>query len=317
MSKKIKKKVRKASASPNPANRLLPRLLMARDIQDKHVLDTSVWNNIYDDSERDRLIKVLRTKVILPTALAISESAAIAESDRRHAIIRLMKTLGGDNRPLAMPNQLIILACQAYSRRDRNFTLNAGEEAEGAWIAINHPELVDSEAQKLTLTFNEEREDTFRRYFEGLRALLQPQFINGLTRPRSFKELVRHYTVNDDLMYKFVNDIYEQAVGQPLRRDSLGELIRSLPCWRLFLLSCVYAAYRRAIKQQGFGWKKNAGALDLWSAVYLTCADTFVTHDKHQRRALSVLNRGSRRVTRIVSFTQWRQELLSNQDVRP
>jgi hypothetical protein len=287
------------------------RVLMARDIRNKHILDTSAWNNLYDDPGSDRLIKILRTKIVLPTALAISELAAIENPDRRHGIIRLMKILGHDNRPLAMPNQLIIMACQGYSSRAQNLTINAGDEAEGAWIALNHPELLDGEAQKLTLTFNEEREDIFRRYFEGLRDLLQPQFKRGLARPQSFKALVERYTVNDDLIYKFVNEIYERAVGQPLRRGDLWELVRSLACWRLFLLSYVYAAHRRAIKQQGFGWKNNAGALDLWSAVYLPFSDTFVTHDKRQRRALKVIDRASTRPSRLVSYNQWREELLS------
>jgi len=105
----------------------------------------------------------------------------------------------------------------------------------------------------MTLKFNFEREGIFRQWFEGLRELLQPQFKSGLARPQSFKALVERYTVNDDLMYGFVNEIYERAVGQQLLRRNLGELIRSLPCWRLFLLSYVYAALRRVIKEQGFG----------------------------------------------------------------
>ena len=84
------------------------RIVMARDIRNKQVLDTSAWNNLYDDPKRDGLVKVLRTKVILRTAVAISELAAIEDPDRRHAIVRLIKTLGRDNRPLAMPNQLIV-----------------------------------------------------------------------------------------------------------------------------------------------------------------------------------------------------------------
>lgn len=49
---------------------------------------------------------------IVPTAVAIAEIAATEDPERRLALLRLMKTVGKDNRPLATPNQLIIAACQ-------------------------------------------------------------------------------------------------------------------------------------------------------------------------------------------------------------
>jgi hypothetical protein len=54
-------------------------------------------------------------------------------------VLRLMKTLGRDNRPMASPNQLIIMACEGYSKRAATITLNAGSDAEGAWIALSDP----------------------------------------------------------------------------------------------------------------------------------------------------------------------------------
>jgi len=88
--------------------------------------------HLFDDPKKDALLDMLQTKVVIPTALAISEIAAEPDSTRRHALLQLVKTVGKDNRPLAMPNQLIILACQGYARRDPVFTLSDGSEAEGA-----------------------------------------------------------------------------------------------------------------------------------------------------------------------------------------
>ena len=94
-----------------------------------------------------------------------------------------MKRLGRDNRPIATPNQLIIMACEGYSKRAPALTINGGADAEGAWIALNKPELVDDVAQQTALKFNAEREAVFRDFNEGLRGNLQPLFKIGTDCP--------------------------------------------------------------------------------------------------------------------------------------
>ena len=128
------------------------------DVRNKHILDTSAWNALFDDPARDLLIEAASSRTIFPTCIAITEIAAIEDSARRMSILRLMKTLGRDNRPMASPNQLIIMACEAYSKRAAMITLNSGSDAEGAWIALNDPSQVDEAAQRIALEFNAERE---------------------------------------------------------------------------------------------------------------------------------------------------------------
>src|ERR1035438_10386147 len=149
-----------------------------------HILDTSAWNALFDDADRDRLIEAALSRTIFPTCIAITEVAAIEDAARRMDILRLMKTLGRDNRPMASPNQLITMACEGYSKRAAMITLNAGSDAEGAWIALNDPTQVDEAAQRLALDFNAEREDVMRTFTEGLRRGLQSIFVAGRTRPR-------------------------------------------------------------------------------------------------------------------------------------
>src|SRR5262249_40842225 len=83
----------------SPRARSIGRYVQARDVPEKHILDTSAWNGLLDDPKRDDLLAVLRTMVIIPTAIAISEIAAIQNTERRHALLRLVKTVGQDNRP--------------------------------------------------------------------------------------------------------------------------------------------------------------------------------------------------------------------------
>jgi hypothetical protein len=139
-----------------------------------------------------------------------------------------MKRLGRDNRPIATPNQLIIMACEGYSKRARALTINDGADAEGAWIALNKPELVGDVAQQTALKFNAEREAVFRDFNEGLRGNLQPLFQTGTDRPRSMGALIRLYAKSDDFLYEVVNPIYQRATGAALPLGELHPLLNSM-----------------------------------------------------------------------------------------
>jgi hypothetical protein len=284
---------------------------MLSDVRNKHILDTSAWNALFDDPDRDLLIEAALSRTIFPTCIAITEVAATEDAARRLNILRLMKTLDRDNRPMASPNQLITMACEGYSKRAAMITLNAGSDAEGAWIALSDPTQVDETAQRLALDFNEERENVMRTFTEGLRWELQSVFVAGTQRPRSIGSLIRNYSRDDSFLYEVINPIYKRATGGALPRAELWPLLNSLYEWPMFLMGYACAIYQRAVQEQGYGYKRNPGHLDLWSATYLPICDVFVTRDKRQRRALKILNKANPRPTRILSYAQWRQRLLA------
>jgi hypothetical protein len=163
----------------------------------------------------------------------------------------------------------------------------------------------------VALEFNKDRENVLREFTEGLREALKAVFESGVERPRSMGALIRHYAKNDDFLYEVVNPIYERAVGQSLGRGELWSVLNSLPHWRMFLMGYACGIYQRAVKQQGFGHKRNPGHLDLWSATYLPSCDIFVTSDKRHRRALRILNKGSARPVSIKSYSEWREIIVS------
>jgi len=156
---------------------------MTRDVVDQYILDTSAWNHLFDDPNREQIVEGMRFKAVIPTSLVIAETAAIEDRGRRLALLRLVKTAGKDNRPLSTPNQLIIAACQGYARRDPTLTLNSGNEADGAWRALNKSELADGAAQRAALEFNKEREGVFRDFKAALRKHLRPSSKMGSSAP--------------------------------------------------------------------------------------------------------------------------------------
>jgi hypothetical protein len=286
------------------------RFIKTHEISDKHIFDTSAVNWLFDDTSRDELVETLQSKEVLPTTLSISEIAATDDEARRHGLLELLQRIAGENwPPLASPNQLIIRACQGYSRRDPTLSLNDGDEEKGALAALKEPAAVDAEAQRLALQYHDEREAAFKEMYEGIRGEYQAAFRSGVERPRSFRALIDYFRQKEDLIYPLVNAIYERAVGKMLPPSELKQLLDSLPHWRMFLMSYAHALYRRAIREQGYG-RKNAGNMDLWSATYLPSCDYFITADKRQRRALRIINQHSSRAARILSYTRWKETVL-------
>jgi hypothetical protein len=104
-----------------------------------NILDTSAWNALFDDEKRVDLVRIIRKKIHPPNIHRHNRIGGNRDSSRRRAILQLVKTVGRDHRPLATPNEIIVMACQGYARRDAKITLNTGSDAEGGWIALNKP----------------------------------------------------------------------------------------------------------------------------------------------------------------------------------
>jgi hypothetical protein len=47
---------------------------MLSEVGDKHLLDTSSWNALFDDPDRDRLVEAALSRTIFPTCIAMSDS---------------------------------------------------------------------------------------------------------------------------------------------------------------------------------------------------------------------------------------------------
>jgi hypothetical protein len=70
--------------------------------------------------------------------------------------------------------------------------------------------------------------------------------------------------------------------------------------------------HKRSIEREGFSAKRNAGAVDLGQAVYLTLCDRFVTDDYAQYHALRILNVfNTKRRTEVLKYDTFRRRLLA------
>jgi len=284
-------------------------LIPSRELKNRHILDTSAVNKVLDDPESARIVERLKETEILPTTVAIAEICAEPDATHRRRLLELLKEIGGDKRPLAIPNQLAIRACRAFSRR-KDLMLNDGLEEGVAWAVLNNPGIADEEAQAFAIASQNERDDDFRNLYEGARVDFDRIFRSGTDRPGSARELVEIYSRNVPFLWNVVNPIYWRAVGRILRPTQVRELFVTVPHLRLFFMAYAVAAFQRSVQERGYGHRRNPGQYDLWSAAYLPSTECFITDDTRQRRSLRLMAAQGQLTTSVISYSSLRRRLL-------
>ena len=189
--------------------------------------------------------------------------------------------------------------------------VNADENLEGLWIALNEPALLDQEAREEVLSWAGKREDGFSEIVAGDRDQFQSLFREmPQERPKTTAATLRAYLSKKDECRSLISDIYKRQTRKQLTNSEYGVLVRE-PVWPLYFLGYAYAIHQHGIKDQNFAKKRNAAAIDLGQAVYLTLCDRFVTDDRAQYRGLRLLNvlNGKRRM-QVMRYDSFRSRLL-------
>jgi len=277
-----------------------------------YCLDTSGINRLFDDPERDVIVKaMLAVASFRISAYNVLEAAKTAEDGRRTGLIALMKQLAQGKRPLDRPNTILLTYAMAHARHASSVEVNRDDNLEGVWIAINEPHLVDEEARTEVLEWAKELEKDFDHVTGADRDAFQNLFSqNPSAQPKSIASTIRHFLSKRYECKSLVTEIYERQVGKTLTDADYQDLVRE-PVWPLYLLGYAFGVHKRSIESKGFSPRRNAGAVDLAQAVYLTMCDRFVTNDKAQYRALRLLNTfNTKRRTEVLQYDTFRSRLL-------
>lgn len=253
------------------------------------LFDTSAINHSLDDPEGGAIVSGLLASgnIIHVSAISVVEAASTPDVDRRRALLRWMKFMTGEVRPLEMPNALILRAVAAYGGRNPSLDWSICREADVLWGALVDPESADDELREDLRAFQRSLKRDFRLCHVRARPHFQRLF-NG-TAPRHASTLLLEYLRHPDDLRRIVNDtVYRQTVGCDLPAEEIWELFRVVPEIAGFMLAWGHSVYRRAIGPGG-GAHNNAGILDLWFATYLGRIDRFVTSDLQQYKALRLV----------------------------
>jgi len=277
-----------------------------------YCFDTSAINRLLDDPEREPVIKaILGIGSFRITAYNVLEVAKTKDEDRRPRLINLMRVLADGKRPLDRPNTILLTYAKAHADRTSSAPVNADDNLDSLWIALNQPDLVDEEARQEALTWATQWEHDFSEVVAGDREKFQALFqkVPGEW-PKSTASTLRAYLNKKDECRSLISDVYGRHTGTSLTDSEYPVLVRE-PAWPLYFSGYAYAVHQRAIQEHNFSGSRNAGAIDLGQAVYLTLCDRFVTNDRAQYRALRLLNvLNTKRHTQVMRYDAFRSRLL-------
>ena len=278
-----------------------------------YCLDTSAINRLLDDPEREPIIKTLiSVGSVRITAYNVIEAAKTKCEDRRYRLIDLMKRLADRKRPLDRPNTILLSYAKAHADSAAAALVNADDQLEGLWIALNQPDLVDEDARQELIEWAADWEGDFSKVVAGDRDQFQTLFQEApYERPRTIAATLRLYFNRRDECRSLIGDVYQRHTQTPLTDSTYQVLVRE-PAWPLYFVGYAYAVHKRAIQENKFQEKRNAGAIDLGQAVYLTMCDRFITNDRAQYRAIRLLNvLNTKRKTQVMRYDYFRKRLLA------
>ncbi|MHB8655722.1 MAG: hypothetical protein ACYDA9_17800 [Terriglobia bacterium] len=227
---------------------------------------------------------------LLPSGVNVLEAACCPSVGTRTSLLRLMSSLSGGVKPLALVGDLLRGQVDDYAFGRPFTTITIGEEQRGLWIALESPEDIGGEDVQEANQFRESQELEFREMHKDARPhfqeLVKSGGANGIT---SRSRLIRHYREDPEFLESMVAQFTRVSPSAYLLRGRELEFIQNRPCWQCFFLANAAAVYLRAVQPQNYGRRKNAGYFDLAQAVYLPFCHVYVTNDKGWRNVVRLV----------------------------
>lgn len=254
--------------------------------------DTSAINALYDDEDRQALLERIRSSDrVRVSEVNVMEVIQNANVTRRHGILRLLDDLSAGTLPLALPTLLVRRVASAHARGESSFSTEVDRNSRDVVRALRSPELIDEYSRDVGLRWSAYVNNEFDSIAVGMREAAQAARPSG-REPwfRSASAALRFLMISPGMQFrKFAAMMYFVETGRKPSEDDVSTMT-SHPAWKLLFGATVLAMHRRSMRAERYGRSRIAGGADLAQGVYMAFVDTFVTHDKGQRRALRFLN---------------------------
>ncbi|WP_454060923.1 hypothetical protein [Candidatus Nitrospira salsa] len=279
-----------------------------------YCFDTSAINRLLDDPEREPIVTtILSIGSFRITAYNVLEAAKTSDLSRRTQLLKLMCRLANRNRPLDRPNRILSKYLDAHAAGTSSWKINADAKLDGTWLALNQPDCLDQNAIDEVVDWANKSEQDFSSVVAGDRVKFQSVFnqIPTSEQLKSTASTLRVFSTNKNFLNSLVSEAYERQTGKRLIDPEIESLVQEPVCG-LYFLAYAYALHHRAMQGQGYSANRNAGAIDLWQAVYLSLCDRYVTNDKAQYRGLRLLNVINNNLhTQVMRYDTFRSRLLA------
>lgn len=254
------------------------------------IFDTSAVNALADHPQVAALLRGLTEGFLVRiTAINGMEICATTDVARRQELFRVCSRLAYSGECIREHNWIITNLIATYR----------GNQSVFQWKSLNirYPELENALPRQEEFTdqlSEDQREDSrsrhsnFDRELSRARSRVEALFAkNPDSRPASFGEFAASVQRPDGAFWFFAGILFRRN-NASLQADeaALRGFIEACPPFRALVFAHCLGQYQRAIKDPRQGPSYDAGAFDLYTAVYLPYCDVFVTNDLGQRNAM-------------------------------
>jgi hypothetical protein len=273
--------------------------------------DTTTLNRLTDAEDSDVLIAgVTAGFQIRLNGSNVEEVIATSDSVRRAELFDTCKRLlvAGD---CILPFQVIVSKQIAGFHSNSSFNWRRVDvqfpECERRVICHDRLDSDLPEKQRLFASqFNEQFTSVFKNAKERFDQLFEAK---KSERPESYEDSLVRLQVKGGAYWTMAASFYQKVTHQQPDESTVRRFVDQCPPYRALLNAIFMAQYDRCFRLPHSAPSFRAGAVDLYSAVYLPYCEQFVTDDKRQRACFERIVSTAALSTAISSYFDFRNRV--------
>lgn len=263
--------------------------------------DTSIYNRLLDDPEKERLLKIIREKnlIIIPSVINLCELLITSTPERKKELISIYNEIRNDFHPLKPSPWLL---------KD---SVESVEKGDNEW-EITYPISINKKMERICHDLASQGGKEIEPYLQGAR-----NYIQEIAKKKRLSDELQYFSYIDSetgqiILLKLFAQICESVeIVFHFNEDTQFSIIKSpfLP-WKYYLESYAYLFYRRAFPDKKYGKKSNPGPSDLEQCVYLFWTGKFVIEDANFLIFLKRLKAIRDYQVNIINYSEFKHYLL-------
>jgi hypothetical protein len=233
--------------------------------------DTSIYNQILNDPDKDMVIEKIKKKRItaIPSLVNLCEILQTPEAERKQNLLSIYHEIRGDYHHLKPFTTLL---------KDTVIAIQEGK----IYVEANMPVEIDDITEQLCKNALKDSGKEFDE--QALKARKWLFEVKGIENPpdaETFFELSHDERMNPIWIKLFKGACEGLGITEPnLNDDLILQIIKDPNSpWKYYLDTTLLIFHRRALSTKRYGRGTNPGGTDLIQGIYLSWCDIFVIRD--------------------------------------
>lgn len=246
-------------------------MIRRRKIKMNCYFDTSIYNQILDDPDKDLVIKKIKRKRItaIPSLVNLCEILQTPDEGRKQSLLSIYHEIRDDYHALKPFTTLL---------KDAVIAIQEGN----IYVEANMPVAIDGDTEQLCKDALKDTGKEFDEYALKAREWLFKE--KGIKNPpdaKTFFELSHDERMNPTWIKLFKGACEGLGITESNLNDDLILQIVKDPNspWKYYLDTTLLIFHRRAISTERYGRRTNPGGADLIQGIYLSWGDIFIIRD--------------------------------------